>query len=75
MSAHELGAAQPQPGVEAVPVPGLGRVIGDDQRFGQAEGPAELPAHLERVEVVGVQVDRNQPDPAGPVQHPPDGRP
>src|SRR5436189_1052492 len=50
-------------------------MIRHDQRLGQAERPAQLPAHLERVEVVGVQVDRDQPDLAGPVQHPPDGRP
>jgi len=49
-------------------------MIRHDQRLGQAEHPAQLPAHLERVQVVGVQADRDQADLARPVQHPADRR-
>ena len=70
----KLDADQPQPRVQRGPRALAGSVIRHDQRLGQAEHPAQLPAHRERVQVVGVQVDADQADLARPVQHPADGR-
>jgi EmrB/QacA subfamily drug resistance transporter len=75
VGAHELGAAQAQPGVQDVMVGGFPLVVGHHQGLGQAEGPAEFPAQLERVQVLGVEVDRDQADPAGALQHPADRGP
>src|SRR6266568_2821838 len=75
VSAHELGAAEADAGVQGVVIGRLLLVIGHHQRLGQAEGPAQLTAELERVEVFRVEVDGHQADPPGPVEQPPHRRP
>jgi len=84
---EEAAAQRAQDGLDLVQASGHADHLGDlrrtlaidvirhHQRLGQPERPAQLPAHLERVQVVRVQVDRDQADLARPVQHPADRGP
>jgi hypothetical protein len=63
-----LGSAEADAGVHGVVVERFLLVVRHDQRFGQAERLAQLAAELEGVEVLGIQVDRHQADPPGPVE-------
>src|SRR5262249_54913594 len=72
---QEGGAAGGVARVDGVRLGGLLLVVGHEGRLGGAEAPPQLTAQLERVEVLGVEVDRHQADLPGPVEQPPDRGP
>jgi len=75
MGTHELRSTQADPRVQGVVIGRLLLLVRDDQRFREAERPAQLAAQLERVKVLGVQVDGHEADLPGPVEQPADRGP